>query len=336
MPPELRVLPLPTPFPVGPVNVYLAEGEPLTLIDAGPKYEPARQALQAGLAGLGYRMEDLQQLILTHHHVDHLGLAAEIVARSGAEVFTHAFNLPWLENFAARFDRDAEYYKRFYRENGVPQNVMSAIDAVRKNVSLFAGPVRSAVHVIDEGDVLAFAGQKWQIFHTPGHAGGLICLWEKESQTLLCNDHLLRDVSSNAIMEPPASENEPRPKRLVEYLHHLHRMAELHPQLALPGHGPAITNFCELVRERAAFHRLRAQTILEILHERPHTLWELTQALFPALSNGVDWFLGLSEAQGHLDWLEQEGKLNMIQGPFLQWRYPAREFDSRAEIAEKP
>ncbi len=318
--PELHVLPLPTPFPVGPVNVFLAEGEPLTLIDAGPKYEPSRRALEAGLARHGYRIEDLQQIILTHHHVDHLGLTAEVVRRSHAKVFTHAFNLPWLEDFAKRFDRDADYYERFYEENGVPQSIISAIDLVRKNVSLFVDPFQGRANVFAEGDTIVFANKNWQVFHTPGHAGGLICLWEKESRTLLCNDHLLRDVSSNAIMEPPNSHDQPRPKRLVEYLHHLHRMAELNPQLALPGHGDVISNFRGLVRERVAFHHLRAQTIVELLSKRALTLWELTQAMFPALSNGIDWFLGLSEVQGHLDWLEQEEKIKMIQNRFLQWQ----------------
>jgi glyoxylase-like metal-dependent hydrolase (beta-lactamase superfamily II) len=230
--------------------------------------------------------------------------------------------LPWLEDFAKRFERDANYYERFYQENGVPQHIISAIDLVRKNVSLFVDPFRGKTNVFAEGDTIAFANKDWQVFHTPGHAGGLICLWEKESRTLLCNDHLLRDVSSNAIMEPPASAHEPRPKRLVEYLHHLHRMAELKPQLALPGHGAVISNFHELVGERVAFHHLRAQTILDILDKRALSLWELTQALFPALSNSVDWFLGLSEVQGHLDWLEQEEKIKMIQNHSLLWRRP--------------
>lgn len=318
--PELRVLPLPTPFPVGPVNVYLAEGEPLTLIDTGPKYEASRQALQAGLALHGYRFDDLQQIVLTHHHVDHIGLAAKIVARSGAKILTHSYNLPWLENFTERFDTDAGFYRRFYEANGVPPETIAAIARVRSDISLFVDPCGGRVDILAEGMKIFLAKRDWEVFHTPGHAGGLICLWEKESRTLLCNDHLLRDVSSNAILEPPAVAHQPRPKRLVEYLHHLRRMAELDPQLALPGHGEAISNFRSLVHERVNFHHLRAQQIYEMLTERPRTLWEMTQAMFPTLRQGMDWFLGLSEVQGHLDWLEQEEKIKMIQNRFVEWQ----------------
>ncbi|MEE9617427.1 MAG: hypothetical protein V3T90_10545 [Anaerolineae bacterium] len=51
IPDYLHTIPLPTPFPVGPVNVHLAEGEPLTLVDAGPRYDPARQLLPRPLRG---------------------------------------------------------------------------------------------------------------------------------------------------------------------------------------------------------------------------------------------------------------------------------------------
>jgi glyoxylase-like metal-dependent hydrolase (beta-lactamase superfamily II) len=319
--PELHVLPLPTPFPIGPVNVYLAEGEPLTLIDTGPKYDPARRALETGLARRGYRVEDVERLILTHHHVDHLGLAAEIVKRSAAKVFTHAYNLSWLENVEKRFEADAGFYHRFYEENGVPPEVIAAIDLVRKNMSLFADPFPGGVNALADGEEIFFAKRVWKIFHTPGHAGGLICLWHPESSTLLCNDHLLREVSSNAIMESPTAAQQLRPKRLVEYLHHLQRMAELDPQLALPGHGEAYSNFRELVRQRTDFHHLRAQTLVKILQNRPHTLWDLTMAMFPALSNSVDWFLGLSEVQGHLDLLEQDNQIMRVpKGRIGYWQ----------------
>ncbi len=53
---HLHAIELPTPFPVGPVTVYLADapGEPLTLLDTGPLHPPTWSALQAGLAALGY------------------------------------------------------------------------------------------------------------------------------------------------------------------------------------------------------------------------------------------------------------------------------------------
>src|ERR1700730_1129489 len=106
LPDCLHCLSLPTPFPVGPVNAYLIEGDPLTLIDTGPKADVSRQALETALASLGYRVEDLRRVIITHHHVDHCGLAAEIVRRSGAALWTHPYNVPWLADYAAQQQRN--------------------------------------------------------------------------------------------------------------------------------------------------------------------------------------------------------------------------------------
>src|SRR4051794_31783411 len=78
-------IPLPLPH-IGHVNAWLLKGEPLTLIDTGPHNDEALSALEAGLAREGVRIEDIELVLVTHHHLDHSGLAATIVARSGARM----------------------------------------------------------------------------------------------------------------------------------------------------------------------------------------------------------------------------------------------------------
>lgn len=305
---NLHCLALPTPFPVGPVNVYLSLDAPVTLIDAGPKDDAAREALEEGMRAFGCRVEDLEQIILTHHHVDHTGLTAELAARSHAKVFTHAFNLPWLAEPMATRTRHAPFYRRLFREGDVPEQIVKEIEMISMAVARWAEPFADA-HALGEGDEVNFARSPWKIFHTPGHAGGLICLWEPDSRTLLANDHMLKNISSNAIIEPPESSDAPRPKRLLEYMRELERMAKLEPALILPGHGEAFAEALSLVAERIAFHCNRAATIHELLKAQPSTLWQLTCALFPGLRTGMDFFLGLSEALGHLDILLEEKKV---------------------------
>ena len=231
--PSLHLISLPTPFPVGPVNVYVADDGPLTLIDTGPKDEAARAALEAGLAALGHRVEDIRRVILTHRHVDHIGLAAEIVARSGATAFTHPHTAPWLSGYVEELARNRPFYLQFWRENGVPQEIVDQITAASARTGQWIGALDpAAVQLLDEGDRLELAGREWQVYHTPGHAGGLICLWDAASRTLLSNDHLLRDISSNPVIEHPNLPGAPRPRRLPEYLIHMQRMAALEPALA--------------------------------------------------------------------------------------------------------
>lgn len=309
---RLHCLTVPTPFPVGPVNVYLAVGDPLTLIDTGPKWDESRAALETALAGHDCRVEDIRQLILTHHHVDHVGLAAEIARRSGCAVLTHPHNTPWLRDYAAERGRHLLFYHRIWQEGGVPEDVIVAMEASGASMPRWADPV-TPTREIDEGEIVDLAGAAWRVYHTPGHAGGLICLWQPETRTLLANDHLIRDISSNPTLEPPSTMNGPRPKRLVEYLHHMRRMAALEPARALPGHGEVVTDVAGLVRHRLSFHARRKERLLKLLDAGPQSLWELVQATFgERLTRGMDWFLGCSEVLGHLDLLEADGAAHPV------------------------
>ncbi|HWL75519.1 MAG TPA: MBL fold metallo-hydrolase, partial [Burkholderiaceae bacterium] len=88
----MRVVPisLPTPFYIGPVNVYLIAEDPLTIIDTGPKTKATVDALRAGLRANGFLVSDIRRIVLTHAHEDHCGLAKSVRDEAkNAEVFVH-------------------------------------------------------------------------------------------------------------------------------------------------------------------------------------------------------------------------------------------------------
>ena len=317
---HLHAIELPTPFPVGPVTVYLAgaPGEPLTLIDTGPRTEDTRAALDAGLIRAGYRVTDLERIIITHAHADHFGLAAELVAESQAEVLTHAWNRTTLGDYDDGRARRIAFYANLMQQAAVPVEIMTAVGKATGNINRYARPVAvdTALH---EGDTLRMADRDWRVLHTPGHSAGLICLYEPASQTLLSSDHLLADISSNPVVEPPPPDESERPRSLVLYQQSLMRVALLRIERALPSHGPIIHDLPGLVRQRIEFHRRRMARVLEALQQGARTTWDVTQTLFPDLSP-LDTFLAISEAIGHLDLLELEGKIaNTEPGGIAVW-----------------
>src|SRR3979411_2733714 len=79
-------LAIPTPFAVGRVNCYLIEDDPLTLLDTGPNSATSLTALEAAFNAHGHRVEDLERIVVTHQHIDHIGLVEILARRSGAEV----------------------------------------------------------------------------------------------------------------------------------------------------------------------------------------------------------------------------------------------------------
>jgi glyoxylase-like metal-dependent hydrolase (beta-lactamase superfamily II) len=159
-----------------------------------------------------------------------------------------------------------------------------------------------------DGDLIRLGYDDWQVLYTPGHTGGLICLYQPDRQLLISSDHLLRDISSNPIVDPPApGETEP-PRRLVQYLEQLHRVAELDVAVALPGHGPPISDHRAVIERRLSLHEERADRMLEALDGGALTAHQIADELFPDL-DPLNAFLAVSEVIGHLQWLEKEGEV---------------------------
>jgi glyoxylase-like metal-dependent hydrolase (beta-lactamase superfamily II) len=306
---HLHAIELPTPFPVGPITVYLADtpDEPLVLIDTGPYTRSTQAALETGMSTLGYTPADLGRIIITHAHVDHFGLAANLVAASGAEVSSHPWNIPALGEYDADRERRAAFYAVLLQEAAVPAEIVAAMGQATTGMRSFARSVR-VDRPLGDGATLRMAGHDWQILHMPGHASGLICLYEPSSRTLLSSDHLLANISSNPVVEPPPPGHTERPRSLVLYKASLQRVAAMDIDRALPSHGPIIHDVASLVGRRLEFHRRRQIRVLEALHNGASTTWDVTRALFSGLSP-LDTFLAVSEVIGHLDLLEIEGDI---------------------------
>lgn len=320
--PGLHQIALPTPFPVGDVNVFLAEGSPLTLIDCGVRTDDSRLALDEALQSLGYKLSDIERLLITHHHTDHVGLACQVVLASKAEVWSHPQTVRWIEK-----PRDARISLRhftdsLYREHGVPEDKIEHMAQVGRYLETLSGSTRVSM-TIDEGELVELCGMRWQVYHTPGHAGDLICLYQPDKRILLSSDHLLRDVSSNPLIEAPERPNAERPRRLLDYCRELARVARLDVQVAYTGHGDPILDVRRLVDVRLEHTRQRAEKLLHLFNSQPRTLYELVGMMFPNLHE-AQLFLGLSEVLGHLDILEQEGRITLQRyGGAVCWT-PAR------------
>jgi len=296
---------LPTPFPVGPVNLYLILDEPLTLIDAGPLAEESRQALRGAFRSLGLRMGRLRRILLTHSHPDHCGLARRLQEETGAAVYMHPRE-------GKKMQVEYQQEPSWLLASGLPPELVKEVERSRKWISRFLERP-DALEPLAEGEELPGDGYRLRVLHTPGHTGGHVCFLEPEQGLLWCGDTLLEHITPNPVVEPCASRAGGRTPSLSLYLETLTRLAGLELKQALPGHGRAITRHRERIAEMLDHHRQRSREILHLVRqaERPLTPWQVAARLYPDV-NGANIFLATSEVLAHLDVLAGRGLVREI------------------------
>jgi glyoxylase-like metal-dependent hydrolase (beta-lactamase superfamily II) len=298
---------LPTPFLVGRVNCYLIEDEPLTLIDTGPNSGKSLDDLERALGALGRSIEDLDLIVVTHQHMDHLGLLEILARRSGAEVAALHLLAPYLANFSRSANADDEFAQAVMRRHGVPDDLATVLGSLAAAFRAF-GSSGLVTRPLREGDALELRDRTLRIFHRPGHSPSDTIFWDETRAMLIAGDHLLARISSNPLVSRPLSGPEhPRPRALLQYMDSLRATRELPARLILPGHGDPILEHAELIDERLRMHRRRAARVHQILDARPISAHEIALQMWGNVAV-TQAYLTLSEVLGHLDLLVQSGQ----------------------------
>jgi glyoxylase-like metal-dependent hydrolase (beta-lactamase superfamily II) len=304
-------LAIPTPFAVGRVNVYVIEDEPLTLVDAGPNSGTSFDELRRGVAGLGHSLEDIELVILTHQHIDHLGLVSLVAAQSGADVAAIDAAVPFVENYSLEAQADDEFARDIMFRNGIPEDVVTALQSVSQAFRAW-GARAHVTRVLRDGEEMLFSDRTLHVHHRPGHSPTDTVFHDRERRILIAADHLLKHISSNPLITRSLDGSGERPQALVTYLDSLRKTREMDVDLVLPGHGDPISDHRRLIDERFALHRRRADKIYALIAERPRSAYEIARALWGNIAV-TQAYLTLSEVLGHIDLLLNAGRVREVE-----------------------
>lgn len=304
----VHCLAVPTPFLVGRVNCYLIEDEPLTLVDTGPNSGKSLDELERALAAHGRAIEELELIVITHQHLDHVGLLDVLSRRSGADIAALSLLTPYLERFADSAHADDDYAEQMMRRHGTPPDLATALRAVGAAFRAFGSSGR-VTRELRDGDTLALRDRSFRVLHRPGHSPSDTIFWDEQRRMLLAGDHLLAHVSSNPLVSRPlAGAASERPRALMDYIASLQATRELPAELVLSGHGDPIVEHRGLIDERFRMTERRARKMLALLADRPLTGYEIAQAMWGNVAV-TQAYLTLSEVLGHMDLLASEGRV---------------------------
>jgi glyoxylase-like metal-dependent hydrolase (beta-lactamase superfamily II) len=304
-------LPIPTPFAVGKVNSYLIEGERLTLVDTGPNSGRSLDVLSEQLAGHGHALEDIDLVLITHNHADHVGLTQIVVEHSGAEVAALGAAAKRLADFSAESERDDEFAVSLMLSSGIPEDIALALQSVSSTFRGWGGPV-NVTRELAHGESLDLGDRKLEVLFRPGHSPMDTVYWDAERELGFVGDHLLPHISSNPIIARPLDGSPGRTHSLANYLESFKKTREL-PEGAVffPGHGEPIDDHRSLIDTRFASTERRKEKLLRLLSDGPRSGYELAQSMWGNIAV-TQAFLTLSEVIGHMDLLEAEGRVSEI------------------------
>ncbi|MFZ6003230.1 MAG: MBL fold metallo-hydrolase [Actinomycetota bacterium] len=305
LPEGILHVPLPTPFPVGPVNCYVLLDAPMTVVDPGMIWADSTAQLKAALAAAGRSVTDIDRVLVTHGHPDHFGAAGWLADEADAIVLCGRAEQSKLTGQVDRA-RMVDVVGRL----GIPDEMQSTFRLFYEGVRDLVHPIRvDRLVLLDDGDVLSAGGRDWQVHVTPGHSVGHVSLYNSETRVLVSGDHLLACITPNPVLEPDLDSPDGRRRSLVEYLASLDRFVRIDPLVVLPGHGPRFRDVPALTESMRHHHTERADEILAIVRRLGEaTPFELSGHLFPHIADFAV-MLGVSEVVGHLDVLEDDGRL---------------------------
>jgi glyoxylase-like metal-dependent hydrolase (beta-lactamase superfamily II) len=294
---------------VGSVNAWLLIGTPLTLIDTGPRDDAALAALEHGMRREGLRLEDLELIVATHHHLDHVGLAATIHRRSGATVAVLDRLADYVEHYADQVEQDRAFAHRLMAHHGVPAQVIADDEPFWTFHRRASEDVVADVRLRD-GDRLQAGGRTLRVVARPGHSTTDTLFVDDRERLAFTGDHLLASISSNTEIQPADRADDGRARSRVRYLENLRKTAAMPLVRLLTGHGAPITEHRPLVADRIAEHERRCERIVAILADGPQTAYDIARRLWRPRTVAEQPLLVVFEVVGHLELLLAAGRVS--------------------------
>jgi glyoxylase-like metal-dependent hydrolase (beta-lactamase superfamily II) len=300
-----RVWRITTPLPFRPreVHAYLVrlEDDRVVLVDGGVGTTDAWAALDAAVREVAGEWRRVVLHVVTHMHLDHMGLAGRVREASGARLVMGRLDADRAEHAAAEPDEEAGYRLHLLRSGGAPAEVVAAIEDGYARGGALAPFSPPDVRLEGEGGALE-AAPGWRWVWTPGHTAGHISIFRPADGVLIAGDAVLGHIT------PTIGVNRQRTDPVGDYLQTLARLESLRPATALAGHGEPLRNPMRRIAELREATEQESTLVLDCLTAEPATAWTVAGRRHPRPDlPPATRMLALRETLAHLERLVAAG-----------------------------
>ncbi|MBX3054188.1 MAG: MBL fold metallo-hydrolase [Caldilineaceae bacterium] len=319
--PDIHRLRLPLPFALDHVNCYLIRGEGgWTLLDTGLHTPEGWQCWLAAFDALGITPDAVEQIVLTHVHPDHYGMAGTLQAWTDnaapvrmSTATVEAAEAIWRSPAEAWLDETSAYLHR----NGLSESFLASVLQSMREMRAAVRPHPARVETFAPGDGVRLGNRRVQTISAQGHADDQAVFYDAADRLIFCGDQVLQRITPNVGSWPTTPANP-----LGRFLTDLSRLRELDVRLALPGHRQEISDFAGRIDELLAHHKKRLATIQEALPGAGATTLEITRRVFPVDKfNTHEVRFAVAETLAHLEYLLETGQASREENGAGVWMF---------------
>lgn len=302
---EPKRIVLPTIFENMSVNAWLFTSPEPVLIDCGEKTEASWEALNNGLKTHGLRIQDIKKVIITHAHLDHMGMAAKIAEHSDAMIWVSEYVYDWAINLEKMLDNRTHTIVKVSKAN-LPASFASEHFSFgyEKLAPYWDEIPKDKLRVFSVEDQLEFAGQTWDVVYTPGHCVNQTCFFQKESGYFFSADMLLKMIPI-PIIDPKVDMPEERVSCLSMQLESYQKLLALDIKKVFPGHYEAFDKVHQVIEKQIKKIQERKVACFEAIDTGQHQFLSIWQNVYGRRINPATFFMIV----GLLDLLMEEGRI---------------------------
>lgn len=293
------------------VNVYaVADGDRLSLIDAGWSDRFSAEALRVALRQLGRTTADVERVLVTHSHGDHYSQAVDLRRAHGTRVALGQGERASMQLMASSGEAVIRsQYVKLQRHGADP--VVEALQAAGHRTQIPHHQWESPDVWIGGEELIGMEERELHAIPTPGHTAGHYVFADKEHGLLFAGDHILPHITPSIGFEAVSSE---RP--LADYLESLTLVRAMDDMILLPAHGAPACSAHRRVDELLEHHVERLAACQAAVGASVATAYETAQCL-PWTRHERDFadldpynkMLATFETAAHLDVLVERGGL---------------------------
>lgn len=297
------------PFRLNHVNCFLAENENgMLLIDTGLNNKGTQKRWEKELKDI-----ELTDIMITHHHPDHVGAAGYLQQKYQANV-----HMGKIEEELALTHMDESAVERlpeYYYKSAVPKEKGQEMLDNTGEFTPLVTPYPQIDHYITENKEYKIGNGIYKPFIVPGHSDGLVTLYNEKEKVLLSTDHILPRITPNISYW---YQGDPNP--LGSYFKSLNRMKKLEIDYVIPSHGEPFYDGTKRINELIEHHEERCDFVLAILSTKRLNVYQVCEALFPFELSVHELRFAIGETVAHLEYLRRRGdcKREIVEG---QWQY---------------